>query len=1323
MRYKYRRGQIFRKPLPVSKQIKTYIYNNELPFSLYLENALEDKVPISCLCKKDRKIVSRFGIEKSKDIDWELLNKDLGYHVLELYSLLEHCSLDNANQVLYAYIQDRIAPALYSEKMKKFFPKRFIDVSTILDKDLKDVVNRFNTGEASLHELISYWSFFKDKDWYYFFVFNNYSFVFEDVIHFMEAYEELVPILLKTNQIGYFIGNCSRGSIEEQKNFLGLAAISIIENAENYYGEKVDLTEEDYKVLYKYISINDYLQKYLKSDPIYEELQSLSMDEVLEVFRIDFFKDRNVVHFLNTFGVAEVLAFEKNCGPFLTLNNCLLLKCLDLSYYTGQTFSSFLEAFIIKSLASFDGRINHSVIHGEFRDRHPHLFIPTNAPDALQKAFYSYQVDLDYVINHPQYRDYLKNIDVEFLVPSIYGPVARNQYVNFLSLLKEHFSQEEVFSIVLTYGKYFYLINEKKLMQDANQFTKDNLISVIKKIKCIAITELGMFYNEDLAQEEGYRRRKSLFLPENTDASIKEKFYNKKFKIEDFVNDPDLLEIFTSTNVIYGFPPEYMWAYSLFTDNQSMFCANQCRLRAIQGYLELKDCNSREKYVELMKAYGIVVGPSKVGELLIIIQRISLSNARELFKFRKMIVPLLLKNENPLETLDLLENIFVENKLPTVGKIYLCFQILYPDFKTFVLDNNKMSPVLDKSSSWKKRIIIFSDLIRATLGSGNRSLLQFLNHLKEGAMLYDKVRFNGQTEDDLSRAWRETLENYASYLTVLYHNTFHAKSFAWSGSILEDIDKLYQLFGVLDDKHNIVDRLVNMFCHFAGFKTLNDIDMYLNSRMFRIDKKNRGIASHKFLLEKGDFIKGIYKSAFRGILQNGCVSNEFLGENAKSDSTPLDTDVSIILKDLDTNTQMIYETVTGNSYGDVFLVLKNDQRFICTRDEKKTKSFQYDEKKLEVFYSGKVGESHYGIRTGFASTDIDAILTDSYESWMGLEIARNGFYIPIFNLDGDVLFSPEDFDYLRNCMQGLSFYGGTSYSFSPHLINEDTIQIVNKMSKSNDDIVYKKDVIFEHVTAVLTSLGWKVETSLNNLSQGVVQFINTGSTGRKSNMLDDSDFDYVLRLDRNVYEDKALFQEVKNKFLQYFSNYISVCDEAKALKFKGLKIADIAVDVDITFAPKTPDLIYSSDDAMLDRFNTLKNLDEEKYNFVLANIILAKQLLKEANVYKAYKSDHSQGGLGGLGIENWIVQHGGSFYDAAVSFLEAANGKDLKSFQISYPIWDFGENHLSSVLNIYPHDNFVHHLSSDGYQKMCTVLKAYVDNYTRNGHAALKKSL
>ena len=262
-----------------------------------------------------------------------------------------------------------------------------------------------------------------------------------------------------------------------------------------------------------------------------------------------------------------------------------------------------------------------------------------------------------------------------------------------------------------------------------------------------------------------------------------------------------------------------------------MIKKNQCRLRAIQGYLELKDCNSREKYVELMKAYGIVVGPSKVGELLIIIQRISLSNARELFKFRKMIVPLLVCPLN----LTLSYNI-----APSFRWLRNCSNDRLPEPKVARIKSEKI-------------IILFfqEELLSRT---GDILLLSKTKVLKSGY-------------------WRETLENYASYLTVLYHNTFHAKSFAWSGSILEDIDKLYQLFGVLDDKHNIVDRLVNMFCHFAGFKTLNDIDMYLNSRMFRIDKKNREIASHKFLLEKGDFIKGIYKSAFRGILQNGCVSN------------------------------------------------------------------------------------------------------------------------------------------------------------------------------------------------------------------------------------------------------------------------------------------------------------------------------------------------------------------------------------------------------------------------------------------------------------------
>ena len=69
---------------------------------------------------------------------------------------------------------------------------------------------------------------------------------------------------------------------------------------------------------------------------------------------------------------------------------------------------------------------------------------------------------------------------------------------------------------------------------------------------------------------------------------------------------------------------------------------------------------------------------------------------------------------------------------------------------------------------------------------------------------------------------------------------------------------------------------------------------------------------------------------------------------------------------------------------------------------------------------------------------------------------------------------------------------------------------------------------------------------------------------------------------------------------------------------------------------------------------------------VLANIIYAKKILKEAKAYKPFRSDRTQGGLGGVGIENWILQYGGSFIDAARDFLRHAEGKEFIDFQKEY---------------------------------------------------------
>ena len=107
------------------------------------------------------------------------------------------------------------------------------------------------------------------------------------------------------------------------------------------------------------------------------------------------------------------------------------------------------------------------------------------------------------------------------------------------------------------------------------------------------------------------------------------------------------------------------------------------------------------------------------------------------------------------------------------------------------------------------------------------------------------------------------------------------------------------------------------------------------------------------------------------------------------------------------------------------------------------------------------------------------------------------------------------------------------------------------------------------------------------------------------------------------------------------------------IRWKKVNIAeDKQVDIDISFGVKTNKVQYSSDECLRDRLSTIKELYPDQYNNVIANIILAKRVLKdpEVNAYKPRRTDSSQGGMGGIGIENWILQNGGSFVQACHSF-------------------------------------------------------------------------
>ncbi|MCI8575328.1 MAG: hypothetical protein HFI09_02550 [Bacilli bacterium] len=677
----------------------------------------------------------------------------------------------------------------------------------------------------------------------------------------------------------------------------------------------------------------------------------------------------------------------------------------------------------------------------------------------------------------------------------------------------------------------------------------------------------------------------------------------------------------------------------------------------------------------------------------------------------------ILRSENPLEILNKIEDVFIKNNLPIVGKIYSCFEILHPDFQGFNFENSMISPVLKESSIVRKKIIVFSDLIKCSFGSNNRSINAYLKNIEYASNLYESLKLGQLEFDSLKEDEVKELIVFCNHLRTLYNNSLKAKqkneTFVSSGSVLNDILELSKKIspdGTLD--YHLADRVIRMFCGFAGIDTLEQAKDYIQKKVIAADARNRNVSNLDMVLEQGDFVKGIGDITYlKNILQNGSVSKEYLGSSSDSDVTPLDTDVSMILSSAGTIREKMAAT-SASGYGPIWFVLKNDDRFVTTRASHEVLDSKRDMSKIEVFYTGGLGYDHYGIRTGFASSEINYIVLDSYDPRVGLEIAMNGFYIPVVNKEGKIIFAPKDYDLLRSQMSGLSYFGEENYSFSENLITKETESLALQMEYSNYEVQVKRQKINNIIKKSLLELGLQLKTNIDgDLTEGIVELIDTGSTGRGTNMPGDGDFDFIMRLDKTIFSNSSRLNHLKQILLKNFGKE-SFAELTKSgdFRLKSVQIdAETSVDIDITFVEKTDQVVYSTDMALKDRLATIQRIDSEKYKYVIANILLAKQLLKKAEVYKSSHGELSQGGLGGVGIENWILQNGGSFIDAAKNFIEVADGKSFSEFQSCYQIWDFGDNHLAERKGQYSHNNFVaDNMNEIGYHKMVQVLKEYL---------------
>ncbi|MBO7131972.1 hypothetical protein J6V85_01750 [Candidatus Saccharibacteria bacterium] len=351
--------------------------------------------------------------------------------------------------------------------------------------------------------------------------------------------------------------------------------------------------------------------------------------------------------------------------------------------------------------------------------------------------------------------------------------------------------------------------------------------------------------------------------------------------------------------------------------------------------------------------------------------------------------------------------------------------------------------------------IIYRDLLKCAFESGGKNIERFLDKLSGGDYMMraimcwpdsdDPIRkfYSGKDLNDFQTLVRQLhsmhyqtrsgeKESYDSSL----HNKYEDYGRRSISEVKKEIRTIYDDYNV-DEANSLSDIVIRSFCYPLNINNIADAYDYIeNSRMNSFFRHRDLLKNGKIgQIEKGDIIKSVVSADYLPfVLENGVLSKEYLGVGEKSDCTPLDTDVSMVLEEPMGLRRAIFDSSAAafsamggrtterslyNSEENVFLVFHNDDRFVKYDKD----SLVFDEDKYEicgfgggnVIKNGEVDDMDYydeywymddrGIRTGIPASEIDYIVTDNNSiDKVKKAVKESGLYIPVTDLDGFLLY-------------------------------------------------------------------------------------------------------------------------------------------------------------------------------------------------------------------------------------------------------------------------------------------------------------------------------
>ena len=797
-----------------------------------------------------------------------------------------------------------------------------------------------------------------------------------------------------------------------------------------------------------------------------------------------------------------------------------------------------------------------------------------------------------------------------------------------------------------------------------------------------------------------------------------------------------------------------------------------------------------DKMIEHIKKRFFDLTEDKIAELYSLYKKAELTNSEEAYKLRTQLIDGLLELDDPFEAFAKIEKIFERNNLPSFAKVFKCFETLYPNFnkRTFNFDkNSRISPDLLNANPLEKRMaylrrnssdrdirmqMVFNDLLRISICSADRSLIDYMNNIKVGNDLYLDIVSCKRTFESLTFEEKNILDIFSSHLETLQENKIKSKNMILDNLSLQDKIKVLSKEFSPTDRHNLPDRIIRSFAYYAGFDSFESLNSYIINSYEKAERlgESNAIKRQIFSFEDGDLLRCIGNiDTLEASLDFGNVCKEFLGSfqgTSASDQTPLDIDFSLI----DTKKGMkktIYDcirnTPTGFVFGNIYLVTdKSNPNIRITRDNNNNIDTPYDPMKLEVFsteFLSGMDATRWGARTGYSLvTDVDYIIykknfeinslkpynedgsvnyvnqtSDVYDDLIRLKmlLAKKGIYKPVYDFTGKLVFTKKEYDTIRSKLDGIYRYKTITEEEKAYPLADTSLlyfpgieELVTEMQQDRSKQQEKRKIITDKIKEILVySLGATQinDTILNDLSQGNIDLLETGSTSRGTNVPGDADYDFMTRVGRNDLKNTyAVIRNLNSSFSPQTNISHDNRFRGKDIKLDGI---EEPIDIDISFTQKRDKVDYSTDTCLSDLLRTIEKEYPEQFPLVKANIVYAKKILKAGSAYKSRKSFEAEGGLGGIGVEYWILQNGGSLINAVNSFLAQAvkdgNIIPYEEFKDKYQVWDFGKNHEpreikigSSEKIVFPYDEFVScNMSEKGYLKMTNILLEFKKKY------------